>query len=385
MNNYRQVFSRVICISLIFVWIASCTHSKVDADKLSDVVQTGTILANDISEASGLAASNIDNDVYWINNDSWNTSSLFAVNSKGEKLAELQISGEINNDWEDLATFRKNGKSYIVIGDVGDNDANRQYVSLIFIEEPEINLNKTHQILAAKPAWKIHFVYEDGPRDVESLAVDENSGKILLLSKRDEVPVLYDLPLILNTNRNLVAKRLGEIKPLPKPHERYFRILDVLGLTRWPTGMDISADGKSLAVLTYGDAYLYTKSDDTSWLSAMQQTPEIIPLPELKQGEAIGFDKTERHLYITTEKLPAPVICVDVDKVRSDNYLLANKKQRFNCAVFGRNKVEHQASKAINASVNSVVELLPPISRVSASFCFRTASIPARISSCIIS
>lgn len=328
MNNYRQVFFRAICISLIFVWISSCTHSKVAADKPSEVIQTGTIQAKDINEASGLAASNINNDVYWINNDSWNTASLFAVNAKGEKLAELQISGEENTDWEDLATFSKDGKSYIVIGDVGDNDADRQFVSLIFIEEPKLNIGSKNQVLATKPKWKVNFVYEDGPRDVESLAIDENSGKILLLSKRDEVPVLYELPLVFDSNKNLIATRLGKIKPFPQPHERYFRILDILGLTRWPTGMDISADGKYLAVLTYGDAYLYTKSDGSNWLTEMQRDPEVIPLPELKQGEAIGFDKDEHHFYITTEKLPAPVLRVDVDKILSDNYQVAHQTKK---------------------------------------------------------
>lgn len=327
MNNYRQVFFRVICIGLIFVWISSCSHSKVAADKPSEVIQTGTIEAKDINEASGLAASNIDNDVYWINNDSWNTPSLFAVNSKGEKLAELQIVGEENTDWEDLATFSKDGKSYIVIGDVGDNDSERQSVSLIFIEEPKINIGPKNQVLATKPRWKVYFTYEDGPKDVESMAIDETNGKVLLLSKRDNVPILYELPLVFESNKNLIAKRLGEIKSFPQPHERYFRILDVLGLTHWPTGMDISADGKYLAVLTYGDAYLYTKSDGSDWLTEMQSYPEIIPLPELKQGEAIGFDKAGQHIYITTEKLPAPILRVDVDKLNKGKQLLANKAE----------------------------------------------------------
>ncbi|MCE0495222.1 hypothetical protein [Vibrio salinus] len=329
MDNYRQVFFKVIGISLAFIWISSCTHSRITSDNSPGVVQSGTIRAKDISEASGLAASNHSPGVFWINNDSWNPASLFAINAQGDKLAEIRVSGEVNTDWEDLATFRHNGKSYIAIGDVGDNDSNRRLVSLIFIEEPPVKANKTNQIFVVKPVWKVNFQYEDGPRDVESVAIDTNRGKILLLSKRDEVPVLYELPLVFSSNdKPIIAKRLGEIKPLPKPHEAYFRLLDVLGLTEWPTGMDISPDGKYLAVLTYGDAYLYTKPDNSDWLNVMEKSPTVIPLPELKQGEAIGFDKIDQHLYITTEKLPAPVICVDIHKFRSENMLLTNQEKK---------------------------------------------------------
>lgn len=328
MDNYRQVFLKAIFFSLIFVWISSCTHSKVSSDKPSDVTQTGTIRSKDISEASGLASSNLNSAVFWVNNDSWNPASLFAINAHGDKLAELKVRGVENTDWEDLAKLNHKGVSYLVIGDVGDNDADRDHVSLLFIREPYVKDNKVNQHFSVKPDWKITFRYEDGPRDVESVAIDSVNQKILLLSKRDSVPVLYELPLVFKTKKMLIAKRLGEIKPFPRPHEAHFRILDVLGLTEWPTGMDISQDGRNLTVLTYGDAYLYTKSKLTDdWLSVMKKAPLTIPLPELKQGEAIGFDKSEQHIFITTEKLPAPVIRVDMARLNQETALLTKANQ----------------------------------------------------------
>ncbi len=92
--------------------------------------------------------------------------------------------------------------------------------------------------VSIKPSWSIAFTYEDGPRDCESVAVDIVNEKILLLSKRDQPPVLYEIPL--NKQKNIVAKRLGEIKTLPQPTQNDIRLIKYLNYTTQPTAMDIS-------------------------------------------------------------------------------------------------------------------------------------------------
>jgi hypothetical protein len=45
-------------------------------------------------------------------------------------------------------------------------------------------------------AWRVRFRFEDGPRDCEAMAVDPEQPRALLLSKRTEPPVLYELTLL---------------------------------------------------------------------------------------------------------------------------------------------------------------------------------------------
>ncbi|RQW65098.1 hypothetical protein EES38_03430 [Vibrio viridaestus] len=323
----RSIFLKAVLVTATFVVISSCTHSRTESAVVNatGVKTVGKIKSHDVAEASGIVVSRINPDILWMNNDSFNKSSVYAVDTSGKVRAEIRVLGKENIDWEDLAYFEQNGKSYILVADAGDNDENRKKSFIYAIEEPV--LKKSHskrQVFNIKPSWSLSFTYPDGAHDVESVAVDPSDNKILLLSKRDFPPELYQLPL--HEGKNVIAERLGEIKTLPKPKDLHFRIIDILGLTSIPTGMDISSDGQQLAIMTYGNAFIYKKSPEHSWIDILKETPQVtIPLPELKQGEAIGFDGSGEHVYITTEKLPAPIIDVDIKQLESQQRLAKQK------------------------------------------------------------
>ncbi len=220
-------------------------------------------------------------------------------------------SGITNNDWEDIGTFEFEGKPYIVIADVGDNFAKRSKCFLFFIEEPDLKNIRAGSSLTVKPAWSITFTYEDGPRDCESVAVDTTTGKILLLSKRDTPPVLYEIPLTKNTTKDAVAKRVTVIKPLPQKSQG---ISDFLSMSNMTTAMDISDDGLNAVVLTYAGAYLYPKEKDEDWAKTFSGTPVYISLPVMQQSESICFGKDVSTMFVTTEQLPAPLYRVELKK-----------------------------------------------------------------------
>jgi hypothetical protein len=294
---------------LLFVGVtASCTH--MDPKPLNAVaIRTGTITDRDLSEVSGITVSRINKDIFWVINDSGNSASVYALNSKGKLLDTIEIQGVSNNDWEDIASFEYEGKPYILIADVGDNFARRSKCFLHFIEEPDIEKLTGASTLSVKPSWSITYTYEDGPRDCESVAVDTVTGKILLLSKRDVPPVLYELPL--TGMKNTVAKRLTEIKPLPRAADV---LMDFSLGSNMTTGMDISADGLSAAVLTYGNAFYYEKKPSEKWSHVFKDTPKEIIVPPMRQAESICFGRDGLTLYITTEQLPAPMFRIDLKK-----------------------------------------------------------------------
>ncbi|MGB6137844.1 MAG: hypothetical protein WBG74_14815, partial [Shewanella sp.] len=168
------------------------------------------------------------------------------------------------------------------------------------------------------------YTYPDGDHDCESVAVDSVKGKILLLTKRDTPPVLYELPLIAptlqsgsnNSSAQMIkqqAKRLGEIAPLPTAVLDYVSIYTWAGFAGKPTAMDISADGLSAVILTYTHAFYFTQTTQGEWLSLFSTTPQQIALPAIKQAEAVGFSQDGQSIYITSEMIPAPVYKMDLN------------------------------------------------------------------------
>lgn len=300
--------------SLLFISIASsCTHIGyriIDAD----IISSGTIYDKNIGEVSGIAVSLIHEDLVWVINDSGNSPSLYALNPKGKVMGTLNIEGIWNNDWEDLASFEHEGKPYILIADIGDNFAKRKAYFLHFIEEPDIHKTLNGSSLSGKPSWSITYTYEDGPRDCESVAVDILDERILLLSKRDRPPVLYDLPL--TKQKNAVARRCGEIKPLPR---RTQENTDFSKYSNQPTAMDISSDALSAVVLTYDRAFYFSRKESADWGMVFSGPMKEIIFPPLRQSESVCFNRDGSSIFVTSEQLPAPLFKIDVSKLMSAN------------------------------------------------------------------
>ena len=80
--------------------------------------------------------------------------------------------------------------------------------------------------------------------------------------------------------------------------------------------MDLSADGRTLVVLTYKDAYLFQRDPGRPWQKTLSSPPQRIRLPhpntgELVQREAICFDPGTGSLVVTSEKASAPIYTLD--------------------------------------------------------------------------
>ena len=305
----------VLLTLLPLSWITSCTI--IDEHALtSSKLTSGYITSDKISEASGIAVSHINQGIIWINNDSGNSATLYAVNAQGSHIATLNISGVTNYDWEDLATFNYQGDNYLLVADTGDNFLERKRYQLHVVKEPTLNMTDTAiQVFTTKPEWTTTFSYEDHPKDVESVAIDTKNKRVLLLTKRDFPHQLYSLPLMPDaTKKPITAKRLSEIPAFPAPLKSRLGIIDIMNYSNMPTAMDIASDDSMAVVLTYSSAYLYFKKPTKSWMQTFNQEPKRIDFPTLMQGEAIGFDPAGKYLYITSEKLPAPILKIDVSK-----------------------------------------------------------------------
>jgi endonuclease/exonuclease/phosphatase family metal-dependent hydrolase len=297
--------------SFLFAFLVSTACTPADQETGPSQEQrtstlVGTLENNDIDEASGIVRSQIDPDVFWVINDD-GPSVLHAIDGAGNMLGTVKVSGTTNNDWEDLASFSLDGVPYLLLADIGDNEAKRKDVRFYVIEEPDPADKKT------KYSWRVDFSYPAGPRDAESIAVDVENEQALILTKRDIPSRLYAVPLRPDSKKRQAATRLGVIGSLPQPSRRDVEFAPKTDDLYWqPTSMDVSDDGLRAVVLTYGGVYLYERLPDQSWLDALQRPPLVVSRTRNREAEAATFNADGDAIYITLEQRNAPLFRLDI-------------------------------------------------------------------------
>jgi len=266
----------------------------------------GKLESDRLDEASGLQAG--AGDVFFVHNDEG--ARLFMIDAAGRDLGFRKVGGAKNRDWEDITRVPGADGPLLVIGDIGDNHSSRSRPSLYFVREPAVD----DSLAEIQVQHRLRFTYPDGPRDVEAMAYDAAGGRLLLLSKRDQPPRLYGLPLDLALwQHEMQAEFLGEVPGFRPPTRS-----DILKHPRrglWvsqPTGMDISPDGRLAAVLTYRSLYLFRREGTESWPEAFQRQPVEFVGPPGTHDEAVSFSLDGRSIYVTTEGRPAPLYRLDL-------------------------------------------------------------------------
>lgn len=249
----------------------------------------------EIKESSGLAASRTCEGVFWTHNDSGDEARLFAVDREGATRATFLVEGVRADDWEDLCAFTWRERPYLLVADTGDNDSEREHVLLHLLEEPRSlpPAGATGATLRARQTLRVR--YEDGPHDCEGVGVDGTSGAVLLVTKERTggKPRVFTFDLT-------AARGEGAAPIVARP----IATLDVPSLT---TALDVSPDGRLAIVLTYGDAYVWSRGEDEAWGDAFARAPLRVTMPARRQGESICFGADGRSLFLTSEKLPAPL------------------------------------------------------------------------------
>lgn len=256
-----------------------------------------------IRESSGLAVSQRSGGRFWTHNDSGDSGRLFALDGpkngsdSARQVTAVQLAGAEAVDWEDMASGVIDGRATLVVADLGDNGRRRDRVTLYVIDEPFRGGASPDGALTIQARHRIEFRYPDGPRDCEAVAIDAERRRVICISK-ELLPLagLYSVPLP-PVDRDsdaatvVIAERLGTL-PLPMV-----------------TGMDIRGDGLQMAVTGYFDLFLFERAAGEPWEVALRRIPKHIPLPKLKQIEAVCFDR-QGELWISSEGHPMPMLRV---------------------------------------------------------------------------
>lgn len=247
-----------------------------------------TVQDRALSEMSGLVASHRQPGVLWSINDSGSFARLYRVGLRGEALGRVKVSGAWLHDTETLARWRQPARDWLLIGDVGDNRARRDHVVVHALAEPAADEDR------ARIAWSLRFRYPDGPRDAEGIAVDQSRAELLVLSKRDHPARLYRVPL---SARDDAVPATAEYLGSPRTD----------ALEGAVTGLDLSEDGRELAVLTYRGLYLWRRHGDEDWARVLQRAPQSLPLPAMRKAEAMALHATPGTILVGSEHRPTPL------------------------------------------------------------------------------
>ncbi len=314
-NNPEPGFSPGFFFAGVVALLVSACGEPVPASQDGDsrparMTVPATIEDDDIDEASGIAVSRRDPALFWIHEDSGAKARLYAIDRGGRRVGRIKLEDSDNDDWEDLAAFEIDGRPYLLAADTGNNDADRETLSLYVIAEPDLDDDDKPEL---DPVARIDFRYPDGRRDTESVAVDVDAGRILLLTKRDIPPRLYSVPLVLEKSEPVVATFLAEVTSLPMPARKDLLLAPKIDNYYWqPTAMDIAADGSALAILTYGAVYYFEREADEDWTAALARRPLGFDIRRVRDAEALAFGHDGKTLYITTEKRNAPIVMIEI-------------------------------------------------------------------------
>jgi len=251
-----------------------------------------------IAESSGLACSRREPGFFWTHNDSGGEARIFLFDAKGRNLGSCRLKDVFAYDFEDMFSFQSRDRSYLVLCDVGNNVRAAPVQILHVIEEPRFEAKKGVDVEQVAVVQTIYLSYEDDHRDCEAVGVDPTSRTLLFVTKeRDKECYVYSLPWPESKARKaLPAQRIATLK-LPTV-----------------TAMDVSPDGRRAVVLTYGNAFEYVRAEKEDWRHAFSREPREIMVPERVQGESICFGPDGKTLYLTSEKLPTPLLVVPVLK-----------------------------------------------------------------------
>ncbi len=246
----------------------------------------GQISSSSLTEASGLVASKLHDNLLWTHNDG-DDGELFALDEDGTLRARMTLDGVEMEDWEDIATgIGPDGRAWLFLGDTGDNDEARETVSIWRIQEPEdVDLDQT-----LTGAEQFQFTFPDGPEDTEALLYDPVTEHILLITKHNDHANVY-------TASFDQADTPNTLQPTT--------VLDfsdpLYGEESAVTAADATADNSMVVLRTESAILIYRAEEIDSLVSALSTTPCVAqPADGEIAGEGLALQERRSETFLYT-------------------------------------------------------------------------------------
>ncbi len=288
MGNMRFTSFAIIVFAL-FLGVPEATPDE--CPQFSAGTAVGALESPLIDEASGIAVSRKNANVLWTHNDKGGSARVFAMSGDGTHLGIYNLAGASARDYEDIAIGPgpAEGRDYLYIGDIGDNDGEWRDITIYRAAEPVVDSNQLPVVITLVDVDSITLRYPDGPKNAETLMVDAPTGDIYIISKEWPYSRVYHAPYPQSTNSTITLQYKS----------------------RLPWGMavggDISPAGNLVIVKDYSSASLWKVEDGSQPWEAFSGPECSIPLVLEPQGEAISFNSNGCGYFTVSEDRYQPL------------------------------------------------------------------------------
>ncbi len=274
------------CLPAVLFFVLIKTSAYAQSPAFGEPIDCGEIDAHAIREASGLVASRQNAHVLWTHNDSGDKNVIYAINDRGKLLGVYTLARAYARDWEDIAIGPgpEEGKQYIYIGDIGNNEARYRVQYILRVPEPVVTAEQTpvHEKLDGVEGLSV--MYPERNYDAETLMLDPLTKDLYVVTKRDSNVIVFRAPYPQSTTEKFELEQVGKL-PFA---------MAVAG--------DISAKGDEILIKTYDSIYYWKRSAGQTIAQALAQMPQRVPYFLEPQGEAVAWKADGEGYYTLSEE-----------------------------------------------------------------------------------
>jgi hypothetical protein len=251
----------------------------------SEGKKVGLLKSQKLGEVSGLAASVVNAGLFWTINDSGNDPEVYLIDVETNIKRTYVLKGVDNRDWEEIALGPgpKPGKSYLYVGDIGDNLAIHQYKYIYRFEEPVYSADASDNIEISSFDTLV-FSLSDEQRDTEAFAVDPRTNDIYIFSKWSRPVNIYHLKATTSKTDTLIAQHVGTL-PLSMV-----------------VAADFNRDGSELLIKTIKGVFYWKRPANVTVTGMLQEPGQSLPYKREPQGEAVAWSTAGDGYYTLSEQ-----------------------------------------------------------------------------------
>ncbi|MBR1473349.1 MAG: hypothetical protein IJ602_03710 [Paludibacteraceae bacterium] len=285
-------------VSATMAWGAGINYNGTTLQENTDFTRTecGTMKKKTMKEISGLAASRQTPGYLWAHGDenTGDNRKIIAIQPDGTLAMTVNLTtpNTDRDDWEDIATGIYDGKNYVFIGAIGDNDLafNDQYY-IFYFEEPAISSGTQNVTVNT-----IRFGYPDNTaHNTETLMYDNVEQMFYIADKVDGVCHLYKLPF--STTYGTGVQRLTEVCALGNGSK--FKLAN---------GGDITPDGHWMAIKNEEYILLWERQGAESLSATALRNPmQVMAYQKEEQGESLAWLNDSLFYTTSDSKKDTPI------------------------------------------------------------------------------